>query len=129
MVNLRNLIIKFNLNKLVVPGFLSFTKPVPNFSSYVADKIGNIYNRNHGKILKPYMKNGYLTVDLYKNKKMYHKKIHRLMLETFVGPCPRGMESCHNNGIKTDNRPENLRWDTHKNNCMDRKRGYTISIT
>ncbi len=46
--------------------------------------------------------------------------IHRLVLESFVGTRPKGMEACHNNGIKTDNRLVNLRWDTHKNNQLDR---------
>lgn len=47
---------------------------------------------------------------------------HRLVLEAFVGPCPDGMEACHNNGDRTDNRIENLRWDTAKANQADRKK-------
>jgi len=31
------------------------------------------------------------------------------------------MECCHNNGIKTDCKLENLRWDTRKNNHKDQK--------
>ena len=48
--------------------------------------------------------------------------VHRLVLETFVGPCPSRMECCHfpdrNHG---NNRLENLRWDTHKNNMNDKE--------
>jgi len=44
---------------------------------------------------------------------------HALVLEAFVGPCPDGMECCHSNGVRDDNRLENLRWDTHKANCLD----------
>lgn len=47
------------------------------------------------------------------------KLIHRLVLEAFVGPCPTGMEGCHNNGDPTDNRLANLRWDTHAENQRD----------
>ena len=47
------------------------------------------------------------------------KYIHRLVLEAFVGPCPEGMETCHNNGVRTDNRLENLRWDTSSANNDD----------
>lgn len=47
---------------------------------------------------------------------------HRLVLEAFVGPCPDGMEACHNNGDRTDNRIENLRWDTAKANQADRRK-------
>lgn len=44
---------------------------------------------------------------------------HRLVLETFVGPCPDGMEACHNNGVRSDSRLANLRWDTRANNKAD----------
>lgn len=45
--------------------------------------------------------------------------IHRLVLEAFVGPCPRGHEACHNNGNPADNRLENLRWGTREDNLRD----------
>lgn len=52
-----------------------------------------------------------------------HRYLHRLVLEAFAGPCPQGMEACHNNGIRSDNRwPTNLRWDTPKRNHMDKLR-------
>jgi len=28
----------------------------------------------------------------------------------------------HNNGVHDDNRPENLRWGTHEENCSDREK-------
>lgn len=46
--------------------------------------------------------------------------IHRLVLEAFVGPCPEEMQACHGNGIRHDNRLENLRWDTRVGNAGDR---------
>lgn len=50
--------------------------------------------------------------------------VHRLVLETFVGPCPDGMEGCHNDGNPTNNVLGNLRWDTHEENTADvRKHG------
>jgi hypothetical protein len=45
--------------------------------------------------------------------------VHRLVLETFVGPCPPGLEACHNNGDSLDSRLVNLRWDTRKANAAD----------
>ena len=42
-----------------------------------------------------------------------------LILETFVGPRPDGMEACHNNGDCTNDSRHNLRWDTSKNNKAD----------
>lgn len=46
-------------------------------------------------------------------------RVHRLILEAFVGPCPPGMVACHNNGDRTDNRLCNLRWDTQLANVAD----------
>lgn len=45
--------------------------------------------------------------------------VHRLVLQAFVGPCPRGQEGCHNNGQSLDNRLSNLRWDTRSSNILD----------
>ena len=42
-----------------------------------------------------------------------------IVLLAFVGPCPPGMEACHNNGDCTDDRLENLRWDTPIANKAD----------
>jgi len=62
------------------------------------------------------LRNGRLIVLLCNNIKKTNAYVHRLVLEAFVGPCPDGMECCHNDGDRTNNRLENLRWDTHKNN-------------
>lgn len=66
---------------------------------------------------------GYLQVALARGATS-HKSwlVHRLVLVTFVGPCPHGMESCHNNGTRSDNRLINLRWDTMSGNMFDKKR-------
>ena len=60
-----------------------------------------------------------VLVSLRKDGKTVTFRLHRLVLETFVGPCPDGMEGCHNDGDATNNRLENLRWDTHKANIHD----------
>jgi hypothetical protein len=36
------------------------------------------------------------------------------------------MEACHENGDETDNRLENLRWDTHSANLLDKRRHGTM---
>lgn len=45
--------------------------------------------------------------------------VHHLVLEVFVGPMPEGKEACHRNGIRTDNRLENLYWGTRSENVQD----------
>lgn len=99
-------------------------KTIPNFPDYEIDTRGNVYSKKRQIILKLYHNHsGYLQVILYRDGKIYCKRPSRLVLETFVGECPDRMESCHNNGVKTDNRLDNLRWDTHKSNIgeLDRR--------
>ncbi len=45
--------------------------------------------------------------------------LHRLILETFVGPSPDGMECCHEDDNPANNRLSNIRWDTHVANVLD----------
>lgn len=48
--------------------------------------------------------------------------MHRLMLETFIGPCPEGMECRHLDGSRTNNRLDNLEWGTFTQNQEDKKK-------
>ena len=57
---------------------------------------------------------------LWKHNKLKIFRPHTLVLTTFVGPRPQGMECCHNDGDPFNNRLENLRWDTTRNNQLDR---------
>ena len=41
--------------------------------------------------------------------------VHRLVLEAFVGPCPKGMRARHLDGNLANNELSNLRWDTVRN--------------
>lgn len=65
---------------------------------------------------------GYLVVTLSKKGKSRLIKVHRLVLETFRGPCPPGLISRHKNGRCTDNVPSNLVWGSQLENQRDRKR-------
>ena len=68
-------------------------------------------------MLKPYVDfKGYLRVDLNKDGKRKGMKIHRLIAETFIGDTT-GKEIDHINTIKTDNRVENLKIVTSKENA------------
>lgn len=57
---------------------------------------------------------------LWKSNKIKIFKPHTLILTTFVGPRPQGMECCHNDGNPWNNHLSNLRWDTPRNNQLDR---------
>lgn len=55
-------------------------------------------------------------------------RLHRMILTAFVGPCPPGLMACHNDGDPTNNRVENLRWDTRESNYADSERHGTACI-
>lgn len=42
--------------------------------------------------------------------------VHRLVLLAFVGPPPPGMVASHIDGNPSNNRPENLRWESPSEN-------------
>jgi hypothetical protein len=89
------------------------------------DRWGNHTTRRlKGRILKPGIirRSGssiHLFVKMPGNQTLF---VHRAVLEAFKGPCPPGMEACHYNDVGTDNRIENLRWDTRKGNKRDEVR-------
>ena len=95
-------------------------RPVPGYDGYY--EVSNQGRVRSGKgLMKPWPVNGYghLSVD-FRRVKPYRKfQVHRLVLETFVGPCPEGMECLHKNGDPSDNRLENLRWGTSSENALD----------
>lgn len=70
-------------------------------------------------------KSGHLTVSLCKDGVHRQFLVHVLVLSAFVGPCPVGMEGCHWNDDGSDNRLENLRWDTRSANVADSVRNGT----
>jgi hypothetical protein len=63
--------------------------------------------------------NGYMTIT-YKGTEYL---VHRLVLETFVGPCPEGYECDHWNRDRSDNRLVNLHWvsksENQRNTCKN----------
>jgi hypothetical protein len=59
------------------------------------------------------------AVRLFREGKSHRFYIHHLVLNAFLGPCPPGMECCHNDGNATNNRVGNLRWDVRQGNAED----------
>jgi len=113
-------------------------KNVPGYENYQVSNYGNVkkincsindfMNFKNGVTVKRTRKykekelkkikngDGYYVVGL-PNKKF---KVHRLVLTAFVGMPMSRLDACHNNGVKTDNRLDNLRWDTRSGNFKDK---------
>ena len=77
--------------------------------------------RRKGKVLSQNSATtGYFTTCLCKNGGTKTHRVAALVCTAFHGQRPMGMQACHNDGCKANNREDNLRWDTPKNNQSDR---------
>lgn len=91
-----------------------------NCSFYVLHRDGRLYSLRQNRFLKGWVDNsGYKNVNMVNDdgEDVMNIKVHRLVATVFI---PNNDESKvqvnHKNGIKTDNRVENLEWVTPKEN-------------
>lgn len=94
------------------------------FDGYWVSSLGRVRGRTM-IILKPRFDRGYAVVCCGKNNP---RGVHVLVCEAWNGPPPGpGMHAAHRNGIRSDNRPDNLRWATPLENIgQDRLRHGTV---
>lgn len=92
---------------------------VKRHPDYMVTCDGEVYKFNYknrgkiGKIKQRLNQDGYYNVSI-KDKSI---GVHRVVANTFISNSQNKSEVDHINGIRTDNRVENLRWTTHKENC------------
>ena len=91
--------------------------PLQGYSKDEISQYGNIRNVLTYNILKPRLQQGYLAVNLYNNEGIQKiNYIHRLIAIHYI-PNPDNKQFIdHANGVRTDNRPANLRWSTVSEN-------------
>ena len=80
-----------------------------------------------GRIVATFVRQGRLFVNFSDGDKRQTCTIHRLVLEAFVGPRPKGMECRHLDGNPAHNYLDNLVWGTKFENETDRVRHGTRS--
>lgn len=97
---------------------------VADYPDYDVSCRGRVRSRRSSgeRILRQVTVRGYMKVNLHNDAGVKMLSVHRLVLEAFVGPCPRGLVCRHLNSVRSDNRVENLVWGTHKENANDRER-------
>jgi len=90
----------------------------------VRRKVARGYHNKYkaGGLLKPRPhRQGYVETKLSRNSQNKVVMTHRLVMLAFVGEPPKGMEVNHKNGIKNDNRLENLEYVTRSENMIHRR--------
>lgn len=109
--------------------FFMESRPIPSTLGYSATQCGKIISHHR---LEPFElkqanhRQGYKKVCVKTSEGVKNKLVHRLVLEAWVGPCPDGCVTNHKNGIKSDNRLENLEYCTQSEN-MAHSYGYGLS--
>jgi len=113
--------------------------PIPGHLWYLVSDFGNVFSlareTSHGSIkrtatlsaraLIPRLNGrGYLDVALCPGRGIrVDRKVHQLVLETFIGFRRANRVADHSNGIRTDNRLSNLRYVSLEFNFLNRKKG------
>jgi hypothetical protein len=100
-------------------------RTIKGYPNYKVSNMGNVKSIR-GNILRPFdraknghpLQRGYMTVHLCSKdvKGFDNWTVHSLVMQMFVGPRPDGMVINHKNGIRWDNRLENLEYCTQSYN-------------
>jgi hypothetical protein len=110
-------------------------RDVPGFPGYRVGDDGSVWSRwgkgrcgllEHWHRLRVGVDaKGYTHVVLCASGKRWTRKVHRLVLDLFVGERPDGQETRHLNGNRQDNRLSNIVYGTPEENWSDRFRHET----
>lgn len=95
-------------------------KPIPNYEGfYSINQKGEIFSIRNNRIIKPFLGKGkrtYYRIELNVKGKAKKYFVHQLIAKVFIPNVENKPFINHINGIKTDNRIENLEWCTNTEN-------------
>lgn len=113
-----------------IPGYEGFYEASSTGRIRSIDRVVDTYShraarparqRRKGKVLSQNIgHHGYLLTCLNSHGRSATKRVHMLVCAAFHGSRPDGMEACHSDGNKINNRSDNLRWDTPLGNAADK---------
>ena len=87
------------------------------YTRYMVSNLGRVKNSHTGRILTSQLHfRGYRVIWLSYKGEVKMKFVHRLVATAFVPGWRKGLQVNHKNGVKTDNRAENLEWVTASEN-------------
>ena len=87
---------------------------------YAVSNMGNVRGADGIRLLKPKIdKYGYKLVTIYYDVKRKCRMVHQLVMEVFIGERPNGYVTDHINRIRDDNRLDNLRYCSCRENCLN----------
>jgi len=89
------------------------------YPNYFVNEQGDVFSTKFNKVRKMKLlnhKGGYLQINISNNNQRKTILVHRLIAQTFIPNLENKREVNHKNGIKWDNRIDNLEWNTPKEN-------------
>lgn len=91
-------------------------KPIEGYDNYMVSNLGRVKSLKRGILKLIKNKNGYYYISFSKYGKIKTFIVHRLVAEAFLPNPDNKPQVDHINTNRTDNRVENLRWTTYKEN-------------